>query len=149
MSLLMVVPDTNIFVSGTILSYGIAFEILESWRRQKFILVTSEAIMAEIQRVLRYPRICNKYSVTEEDIRRLILSLHRYAIVTAGNYEVRGVPSDPDDDKFLACALEAQADYIVTGDPDLLSLKYYQRINILNPKSFLENLTTLSQTVNK
>ncbi len=62
MSLPIVVPDTNIFVSGTILSYGIPFEILRSWRRQEFILVTSEAIIAEIQRVLRYPRIRDKYS---------------------------------------------------------------------------------------
>jgi putative PIN family toxin of toxin-antitoxin system len=146
MSLLMVVPDTNIFVSGTIISYGIAYEILKSWRHQEFILVTSEAIIAEIQRVLRYPRIRDKYSVTEEDIRRLMISLYRDAIVTAGNYEVRGVPSDPDDDKFLACALESQADYIVTGDPDLLSLKYYHGVNILNPRDFLEKMT-LSQTI--
>jgi len=146
MSLLMVVPDTNIFVSGTILSYGVPFEILRSWQRQEFILVTSEAIISEIQRVLRYPRIRNQYSVTEEDIRRLMTSLHRDAIVTLGSYEVRGVPSDPDDDKFLACALEAQADYIVTGDPDLLSLKYYHGVNIINPKDFLENLR-LSQTI--
>ena len=146
MSLLMVVPDTNIFVSGTILSYGVPFEILRSWQRQEFILVTSEAIISEIQRVLRYPRIRNKYSVTEEDIWRLMTSLHRDAIVTLGSYEVRGVPSDPDDDKFLACALEAQADYIVTGDPDLLSLKYYHGVNIINPKDFLENLR-LSQTI--
>ncbi len=103
MSLLTVVPDTNIFVSGTILSYGIPFEILGSWRRQEFILVTD-------------------------------------------NYEVRGVSSDPDDDKFLACALEARADYIVTGDPDLLFLKYYHVVNILNPRDFLENLI-LSQTI--
>jgi len=142
----MVVPDTNIFVSGTILSYGVPFEILRSWQRQEFILVTSEAIISEIQRVLRYPRIRNKYSVTEEDIWRLMTSLHKDAIVTSGSYEVRGVPSDPDDDKFLACALEAQADYIVTGDPDLLSLKYYHGVNIINPKDFLENLR-LSQTI--
>ena len=146
MSLLMVVPDTNIFVSGTILSYGVAFEILRSWQRQEFILITSEEIISEIQRVLRYPRIRNKYSVTEEDIRRLMTSLHKDAIVTSGSYEVRGVPSDPDDDKFLACALEAQADYIVTGDPDLLSLKYYHGVNIINPKDFLENLRS-SQTI--
>ena len=57
-----------------------------------------------------------------------------------GDYEVSGGSPDPDDDKFLACALEAQADCIVTGDPDLLNLGRYQGVDILKPGEFLERL---------
>ena len=135
------VLDTNVYVSGIILSRGAPFEVLEAWRRQVYTLVTSEAIIAELERVLRYPRIRNRYAITEQDVTRLVNSLRAEALVVAGNYEVDGVSPDPDDDKFLACALEGQADYIVTGDPHLLNLKHYHSVNILQAHDFLKRLS--------
>lgn len=140
MSELRVVLDTNIYVSGVILNRGTPFDILEAWRRQEYLLITSTAIMAEIERVLRYPHIRQNYTITDQDIGRLLHSLQAEALVVAGNYEVRGVSADPDDDKFLACALEGQADYIVTGDPHLLNLKQYHGIELLKPHEFLKRL---------
>jgi putative PIN family toxin of toxin-antitoxin system len=138
--LLRAVLDTNVYISGTILSRGTPFEVLEAWRRYEYILVTSEAIIAEIERVLRYPRIRDRYAIAEEDIARLTASLRADALVISGAYEVSGISSDPDDDKFLACALEAQANCIVTGDSDLLVLECYQGIDILKPHKFLQRL---------
>lgn len=135
--LLRAVLDTNVYISGTILSRGVPYEILEAWRRNEYILVVSEAIIAEVERVLHYPRIRDRYGITDGDVERLITSLQTDALLVAGNYEVQGVSADPDDDKFLACALEAGADCIVTGDPDLLDLGQYQRVNILSPRAFL------------
>lgn len=135
-----VVLDTNVYVSGTILSHGTPFDILEAWRRQAYVLITSEAIIAEIERVLHYPRIRDRYTVNEQDIERLVESLRADALVIPGDCEVSGVSPDPDDDKFLACALEAGADCIVTGDPDLLDLGCYQGIDILKPREFWERL---------
>ncbi len=141
--LLTVVLDTNVYVSGTILSRGTPFEILEAWRRQAYILATSEAIIAEIERVLCYPRIRDRYAVTEQDITRLIESLRADALVVPGDCQVTGVCADPDDDKLLACALEAQADCIVSGDPDLLSLGEYRGIAILTPHEMMERLRAM------
>lgn len=138
--LLRVVLDTNVYVSGTILARGTPFDILEAWRQQAYILLISEPIIDEIERVLRYPRIRDSYMVSEGDIERLIESLRADALVVPGAYAVRGVSADPDDDKFLSCALEAQADCIVTGDPDLLVLGCYQGIDILKPHEFLKRL---------
>ncbi len=138
------VLDTNIYISGTILAHGTPFDVLEAWRRQTYILITSEAIIAELKRVLHYPRIRKRYSITDQDATRLIESLHAEAMVVAGDYEVSGVSPDPDDDKFLACALEGQADYIVTGDPHLLNLKQYHGIKILKPHEFLKRLSSPS-----
>ena len=133
--LLCVVLDTNVYVSGTILARGTPFEVLEAWRQQRYILVTSDAIIAEIERVLRYPRIRDRYSITEADIARLAASLRADALVVPGVCTIPPTCSDPDDDKFLACALEAGADCIVTGDPDLLTPGSYEGIAILSTLS--------------
>ncbi|MEJ5308450.1 MAG: putative toxin-antitoxin system toxin component, PIN family [Anaerolineae bacterium] len=137
---LRVVLDTNVYVSGVILSRGTPFEILEAWRNQAYILITTEAIIAEIERVLQYPHIRDRYHITDEDIAQLIASLHVDALVVPDSNTAHGMCSDPDDDKFLACASIAQADYIVTGDPDLLILKRYGKTVILKPHEFLSRL---------
>jgi len=136
------VLDTNVYVSGTILSRGAPYELLEAWRQRKFILVTSEAILAEIARVLRYPRIRKRYSITAQDAARLIESLRADALVVPGDVEVSRTSDDPDDDKFLACALEGQAGCIITGDPHLLNLGPYHDIAIMTPREFLERLAS-------
>lgn len=135
--LLRVVLDTNVYISGTILARGVPFEILEAWRNHQYILVTSEAIIAEIERVLRYPRIRDRYRITETDIARLITSLRADALIVPDCNIANGICSDPDDDKFLSCAAIAQADHIVTGDPDLLVVERYQMTTILKPQAFL------------
>ncbi|MBN1139223.1 MAG: putative toxin-antitoxin system toxin component, PIN family, partial [Anaerolineae bacterium] len=135
--LLRVVLDTNVYVSGLILSRGTPFQVLEAWRQQAYILATSEAIIAEIERALRYPRIRDRYGVAEADIDQLVASLRADALVTPGDRAIPPTCADPDDDKFLACALEAQADCIVTGDPHLLTLGGYRGVAILTPREFL------------
>jgi putative PIN family toxin of toxin-antitoxin system len=144
-SLVRAVLDTNVYVSGTILARGTPFEVLEAWRHQRFILVTSEAIIMEIERVLRYPRIRKRYAVTAEDIARLVASLRADALVVPGDYEVSGISDDPDDDQFLACALEGQADCIITGDPHLLDLGQYHGIKIITPRDFLGQLYSAAE----
>ncbi len=133
-----VVLDTNVYVSGTILSRGSPFEILESWRRGQFTLVVSEAILREIERVLRYPHIQERYHLAEETIQRLLISLRTDAHVVSGLYEVSAVLADITDNPFLACALEGHAQYVVTGDAHLLNLKQYHGVRILTPREFLE-----------
>ena len=138
--LLRIVLDTNIYVGGLILSRGTPYEILEAWRAQQIILIASESIIAEIERVLRYPRIRDRYHIVETDIARLTTSLRADAIIVPDSDLANGVSPDPDDDKFLACAAVAQADVIVTGDPDFLILERYEKTVILKPHEFLNQL---------
>ena len=58
---------------------------------------------------------------------------------------IENVSRDTDDNKILKCALEGNADFIITGDKDLLVLKEYKNIKIINPKGYLDN--TLMVTV--
>ncbi len=55
--------------------------------------------------------------------------------------QLRGVCRDPDDDVILECALVGEADYLVTGDRDLLVLTVYQSVRIVNPKDFIAALS--------
>lgn len=138
--MIKVVLDTNLFVSGAISCSGNPDKILRAWQEARFILVISESIIKEIEKVLRYPKIQKKYYLEEKDIQEIIESLWIDAQVTPGRLKVNLIIDDPSDNKFLSCACEGKADYIVTGDKHLLKIKEYKGIKILNPRKFLEEL---------
>ena len=137
--MLRVVLDTNVLVSGVISEKGAPRRILDVWKKEHFVLVTSIAIIAEIVRVLHYPHIKNKYRLKEDDIQSVETTLANDALVLEDMYKVRR-SRDPEDDIFLACALEGRADYIVSGDPHLLEIKYYHGVQIISPSQLLEIL---------
>jgi len=56
----------------------------------------------------------------------------------AGEYEIGGVSGDPHDDKYIAAAVEGLAEFIVTGDRDLLAIKEYEGVRIVTPRAFLD-----------
>lgn len=135
--MLKAVVDTNVLVSGTILSRGNPFEVLEGWRRQEFTLILSTEIVAEIEAVLRRPKIFKKYALTETLIARLIAAFGQDA-TTITPISIDPIPGvEPADLKFLACAEASDADYFVTGDQDLLDLKTHKRSRIVSPRAFL------------
>lgn len=132
------VLDTNLFVSALISPLGIPAQLLDLWRAERFLPLISEPILVEIERVLSQPRLRRGYGLTVARIEALIMGLRRFALLTSGELEVTGVARDPDDDKLLACALEGNADYLVTGDHDLLDLGSYQGIPIITAAAFLQ-----------
>ena len=70
--------------------------------------------------------------------RRVFLAdLAALAIPTPGELVLRVIADDPDDDHYLSCAIEGEADYIVSGDRHLLEIQEYQGIRILTPRAFL------------
>ncbi|MCX5993542.1 MAG: putative toxin-antitoxin system toxin component, PIN family [Chloroflexi bacterium] len=132
--------DTNILVSGFISPLSYPREIEKRWRNEQFALFTSPQIIDEIRRVLYLPRIKQKYSLSESDIRAFILAITYKASCTAGSLILSGVAPDPGDDKIISCAVEAQADFIVTGDKKFQQLEEYQKIRIMNAESFIKIL---------
>jgi putative PIN family toxin of toxin-antitoxin system len=140
--MLRVVLDTNQFVSSMLVRQGLPAQVLDAWRQRKFLLITSPSIIAEIRSTLNYPRIRRKYPLTDDDVERLITLLEQDALVAPGKINVTGViPADPTDEMVLACAVEGQADLIVSGDHHLLDLGEYQGIPIITARKFLEQLT--------
>ncbi|MBS3908749.1 MAG: putative toxin-antitoxin system toxin component, PIN family [Actinobacteria bacterium] len=132
--------DTNVFVSGTISSSGAPFEILEAWRDREFILLASDEIIAEISKVLNYPKIKKTFSLTDEEIEKDLLLLGKYSQITPGELRLDIITEDPSDNIFLACAVEGKADFIISGDNHLLQVGTYQRIQIITPREFVDQL---------
>ncbi len=106
----------------------------------EFDLVVSPAIIAEVRRVLLYPRLVKKHQMDEPEVDDLLLGLRSSAIISPGALEVQVVEDDPTDDKYIACALEAGAEYIVSGDDHLRSVEEYQGIKIVSPVQFLTDI---------
>lgn len=129
--------DANVFVSALLSPRGFPSRILAAWRAERFHLVISPAILEEIGRVFQYPKIALRHRWPEAKIRLFLEDLAHLAILTAGEHRLNVIAEDPSDNRYLECAVEGDAEYIVSGDQHLLRLATYQRIKILTPREFL------------
>jgi putative PIN family toxin of toxin-antitoxin system len=134
---LVAVIDTNLFISGLFGQNTVTAELQELWIRQAFQLGTSLEIMKEVNRVLQYPKIKKRLIDDDETIRRFFRLVFRKAVVARDEFQTDRIVDEPTDNKFLACALEIKADYIVSGDNHLLSLKHFHRTQIVDAKAFV------------
>lgn len=132
-----VVVDTNLVVSRVLVPHGIPAQILSAWSNEAFELLVSEPILDEYQRVLGYPRLRVKHHRSDEQIAELIEEFREFAVLIEPTQTITAVEADPDDNKFLECAVAGGADVIVSGDPHLVSLGEYEGIPILKPAAFL------------
>jgi len=128
------VLDANVFVSAILSPKGIPAKILTAWQAEQFQLVLSEAILDEIIRVLRYPKIMRRHRWSEEKLRTFVDDLAHLGILTPGKLKLTVIRADPPDDRYLECAVEGEAEYIVSGDQHLLSLGEYRGIRVLTPR---------------
>ncbi len=139
--MLRVVIDTNVIVSGILSRKGAPAELMNAWRERCFLLLSSPEIVTEIRVVVQYPRLRDKYHLSDAEIEQTITLLEHDAFFVAGDANVAGsVPDDPKDEMFLACALDGQADLIVSGDHHLLDLESYRDIPIMTARQFLDQL---------
>ncbi len=128
------VIDTNLIVGYLLTQRPPLTELMAHWQNRSFVLITSPQIVAEMRAVLQRPALRARLIA---DPRPLLTLIEADAIWTAGQIERPGACRDPKDDKFLACAVEAQATYLVTRDQDLLELGAYEATTILKPEPFL------------
>lgn len=123
--------DTNVLLAA-FLTEGVCAKLLTRARKQQFNLITCPFILHEFERILT-----KKFSATKQERKNALALITEAAqdIVRPTKTPV-GVCRDKDDDNVLACALEADADYLVTGDKDLLHLKVFRGIRIITPRDF-------------
>ncbi|MFO8015881.1 MAG: putative toxin-antitoxin system toxin component, PIN family [Candidatus Woesearchaeota archaeon] len=130
-----VVLDANIVISA--LGWpGKPRSILESIIKKEIELVLSMKILSEISRVSDYPKL--GFSKMQKE--RLISLLLEIAEMIEPKNRLNIVKDDPTDNKFIECAFEGKADYIITGDNHLLKLKEYKGIRIVTPEEFIKEL---------
>ncbi len=133
-----VVIDTNVLISGIIQRSGFPFKVVKMWEDETLVLVTSSSTIEEAGRVLNYPKIRERYKLTDEDINRTITNLLRYSIIVDDPPEINVIKEDPEDNKILATALAGKADYIISGDAHLLNLRSFRGVEMVTPKRFCE-----------
>jgi putative PIN family toxin of toxin-antitoxin system len=139
-----VVADANVVVSGVIAPLGPPAAILRAWRADVFELVVSDDILAEYERVLRYPRIRRRHGLADDEITALVDGFRRFATVVEVTERLSIVADDPADDRYLECARAGGAAFIVSGDRHLLDLREHAGIRVLSPRAFLALLDELA-----
>jgi uncharacterized protein len=126
-----VVFDTNVLLAA-FLTEGLCSKLLSRARKSQFSLITCPFILGEVERNLK-----KKFSASTDQIKNVLNLITEAAYDRVEPSEtISGVCRDKDDDHVLACALEAKADYLVTGDGDLLMLKKFHKTRIVTPREF-------------
>ncbi len=139
---LKVVFDTNIFVMAA----GMPGGYIDYWLdfakppHNKFLLYSSPIILEEVQEKLE-----ERLKFTRPLAVEYIEAIKSIATVVNPRVTLDEVPTDPDDNRILECAIETNADLIITADRDLISLKSFQGVQIFHPSNlkyifkYLEN----------
>ena len=124
--------DTNILISG-LYFHGLSKKLLREIDLEKFNICVNEEIISEYT-----DKIDNKFSkskyILDKDLREKIFSSFK----NFNKISDLKICRDPDDDKFINCAIDAHAIYIVSGDNDLLTIKNFAGIEIVTAKEFYE-----------
>jgi putative PIN family toxin of toxin-antitoxin system len=129
-----IVTDTNVLLSTVMSPASLPAQILTSWRRRDFDLITCPDQLDEIARATRYPKIRARLAPALAG--PLINRLRDLAIIIEKLPEVNVSP-DPDDNYLLALAEVGLAQFLVTGDKPLLALKRYKSTRIVTPATLI------------
>lgn len=132
-----VVLDTNTLISALLFS-GTASRLVPLWQSRRITILLSSAILREYLRVLTYP----KFRLSDQEVRGLIeKELLPFVKTVRVKKHLAAVRRDPEDNKFLECAVAGRAEHLVTGDHDLLELGAYCGITILRVGDFVNQIT--------
>lgn len=126
-----VVIDTNIYISA-IFWGGKPREVVDLGRDRSILIFTSLDIEKEIAE-----KLSTKFKLDEEEVNKVLLDFSTFTMPVKVIKRIQVVADDPDDDKFIDCAMACKGDYIVSGDRHLLELKEYAGIRILQASEFL------------
>ena len=128
-----VVIDTNVVVSGVFFG-GLPGRILEAWKAEDLTLVVSPAILEEYYHVGAV--LASKYQGV--DLEPLLALLAMHAEIVDAPEIPQEICEDPDDDKFLACAVASGACVVVSGDKHLRAVSGWQGVVVMTPRTFVE-----------
>lgn len=125
--------DTNVLISAFI-GHGICSELFEELANQDSIVI-SNVIVQDLEKNLR-----KKFAISNETLQEHIWFLETHFLCAKLVSSIEKISRDSNDDHILAFAHQEKIDFIITGDKDLLVLKKYKGIRILQPKEVLKLL---------
>jgi putative PIN family toxin of toxin-antitoxin system len=130
--MLRVVVDTNVYISA-IFWGGKPRRLIDLGRDDKIQIFTSEEIEQEIS-----DKLMTKFGLNADDAGRVMADFSTFTKSIRVSRRIHVVKDDPDDNKFIECAVECGAEFIISGDKHLLRMKKYKGINIMNAATFLK-----------
>jgi putative PIN family toxin of toxin-antitoxin system len=133
-----VVLDANVLGPGLLLEHGDLVDIVRSWQEKRIEVCVSDHISAELAITLEKAYWRSRFAPTR--IERALLTVRRSATRVVPTPGIERVATHWHDDVVIATAVAADADYLVTGDKELLRLKAYRSVRIVSPLEFLEIL---------
>lgn len=128
-----IVLDTNVFVSGVFFT-GPPFQILKAWRDGKVTLILSPEILEEYHRVGRALAV----EFPSVDLQPILDFITIKAEMIPAEPLSERISEDPDDDKFLACAVSGKSKLIISGDKHLLKVSGFKGIKVIKPRPFVD-----------
>lgn len=134
------VIDTNVLLSG-LLWRGTPHRLIEEVRVGALTLITSPALLAELGEVSRRPKFHAILTRSRTDLEQIVGELRRLAEIVEPPPMPAQVSRDPDDDAVLALAVASQADLIISGDADLLTLGAHAGIPIIDPAAAIARIS--------
>jgi putative PIN family toxin of toxin-antitoxin system len=135
------VVDTNILIRALIKPQGTVGPVLTRLRDGDYTLLYAEPLLDELVAKLALPRIREKYHLTGEDVETVLALILLRGEPVVPQHRITAC-RDPKDNVMLEVAVAGEADYIVTGDNDLLVLHPFEGIPIIGPAEFLKALET-------
>ena len=132
-----IVFDTNILLSAMLSPNGVPAQVLAAWEENRFTLAICPELIAELREVSQRPFFRARLHAGLAE--RLAASLRDLAISYRDLPSATGAP-DRKDNFLLALAEASQADFLVTGDKGLLSLKQHKSTRIITPAALVESL---------
>lgn len=136
-----VVLDSNVVISSYLNASGSSGRIRTAFEKQRFELIVSDALLAEYEKVLNYPRVARLHAMSVMEVKEQIAGLRESAIVVPLAKIPNLIPEDPPDNDVVATAVSGEAEYIVSGDDDLHRLGRYEGIRVVTPVLFQELLS--------
>jgi uncharacterized protein len=133
-SRLKAVIDTNVLVSALLKDNSLPAFILALVRRGTITLCLSTEIFDEYKTVLKR----DKFHGIRNEAAPLLSSLRKDALLVEPSTRITVIKDDPEDNKFLECAVETEAGFLITGNTRHFPFKNYQKIRIVSPKEFID-----------
>ena len=132
--------DTNVFISSFF--GGNPRKIIDLWKSGQIVLCLSRPIVDE------YVEVLSRMGLQSESELQELLSLFAHgfhAIFTVKTPNLNIVKKDPDDNKFIECAVALNSEYIISGDKAVQEIKNYMGIKVQSPKQFLDAFSNLKR----
>jgi putative PIN family toxin of toxin-antitoxin system len=138
---LRAVLDANVVVSALIRPDGPSGRVVERAVRGDGVrAVVSRVILDEYRRALSYPKVRKYVRFPAAEVSVWVDALALVSDTVPGERRVSVVDADPDDDAYVAAALEGRASFIVSGDRHLLDVRAHEGVRIVTPRAFLDVL---------